>query len=365
MTETVLEQIEREGREYAAARKELTLIVGLTRNGTRDVRAFRSPDARYAPLPDEETLYEIGSVSKVYTTALLSVLVSRGVLALDDTIASFFPDLELKPEIAEITVFDLATHSSGLDGNGKVLARLVDEAVASGDFANYTYYERYGKEHLEEEIREAELARPRGSGWEYSRTGLSMLGHILEVAAGEPYEILLKRHICEPLGLKDTTYTLTEEQDRRLVRGYYEDGTPSNVWLWGIMLPQGGIRSTMDDMLTFAEANLADDDSQLTADLRRARETEFEWPDGYALPGTDVSPPRFRQALGWRNTTLPAGTVSEHAGATFSYQAVLGVHQESRSALVALTSSATNLEDLMTFPGFCLRLLDRAIESAG
>lgn len=360
---SVLEQIEREGQEWADARTELTLIVGLTQNGRREIRAFRSSDAKYAPLPDGKTLYEIGSVSKVYTTALLSVLVSRGVLSLDDRMDSFFPELELKPEIAEITVFDLATHSSGLDGNGKVLARLVDEAVESGDFEKYTYYEQYEKEHLDEEIREAELARPRGSGWEYSRTGLSMLGHILEVAAGEPYETLLKRHICEPLGLKDTTYTLTEEQDSRFVRGYYEDGRPSNVWLWGIMLPQGGIRSTMDDMLTFAEANLAVDDSQLTADLRRARETEFEWPEGYMLPNTDVTPPRFRQALGWRNTALPAGTISEHAGATFSYQSVVGLHQESKTALVAMTSSAKNLEDVMTFPGFGLKLLNEAIGS--
>ena len=97
-----------------------------------------------------------------------------------------------------------------------------------------------------------------------------MLGHVLELAAREPYEPLLKEHICEPLGLSDTTYTLTPEQDSRLVRGYWKTGETSNVWLWDIMLPQGGIRSTMDDMLTFLEANLAEDVSQLTADLRRA-----------------------------------------------------------------------------------------------
>ena len=53
-----------------------------------------------------------------------------------------------------------------------------------------------------------------------------MLGHILEVAAGEPYEPLLKRLICEPLGLVDTTYTLSAEQESRLVHGYHEDGRP-------------------------------------------------------------------------------------------------------------------------------------------
>src|SRR5262249_22511217 len=118
------------------------------------------------------------------------------------------------------------------------------------------------------------------------------------------------------------------------------------------------------DMLTFAEANLADDDSQLSADLRRARETEFEWPEGYTLEGSELSPPPFRQALGWRNMKLPYGTVSEHGGATLSYQSILAVHQETKTGLVALTSSAANLDDLMTFPGFGLKLLGTVVEAA-
>ena len=202
------------------------------------------------------------------------MLLGQGVLSLDDTVAGFFPELDLKPEIAEITVFDLATHSAGLSGDGVVLAKLIAGAVATGDPAKFTYYADYTKEHLDEELRVAELVRPRGSGWEYSRTGLSVLGHILEVAAGEAYEPLLKRLICEPLGLADTTYTLTAEQETRLVHGYDADGNPSPSWYWDIMLPQGGIRSTAGDMLTFLEANVADDDSQLTADLVRAQETE-------------------------------------------------------------------------------------------
>ncbi|WP_432990297.1 serine hydrolase domain-containing protein [Dactylosporangium sp. CA-233914] len=356
------ELIEREGQAYCDARSELTLIVGLTHNGEREVRAFRSAGAKYAPLPDARTIYEIGSFSKVFTTSLLSVLVSSGVLSLDDTVASYFPELDLKPEIAEITVFDLATHTSGLSGDGVVLARLIAEDVATGDLAKFKYYEHYSKEHLDEELRVAELVRPRGSGWEYSRTGLSLLGHILEVASGEQYEPLLKKHICDPLGLKDTTYTLSEEQESRLVRGYDENGQPSPVWYWDIMLPQGGLRSTMDDMLTFAEANLATDDSQLSSDLRRARETEFEWPAGSTpAPAPYGSKATFRQALGWWNLDLGDGPVTQHAGATISYQSFGAVHQGTRTGLVAMTSSATNLVDVMAFPVLGQDLINKAV----
>lgn len=358
----IVDYIQREGDEWVKDRPELTLIVGLTQNGVRHVFPFRTPHARYAPLPNEKTIYEIGSFSKVYTTALLSVLVSRGVLALDDPIQKFFPTLELDPEVAEVTVFELATHSSGMDANGIVFDKMVNDAVESGDFANYTYYERYKKEHLYEELRVTKLVRPRLTGWEYSRTGLSVLGHILEVAGNASYEELLVEHVCNPLGLSDTRYTLTDEQDARFVRGYWNDGTESNVWMWDIMLPQGGIRSTMDDMLTFLEANLADDDSQISRDFRAARETHFEWPQGYSLPGApEGTPPKFTQALGWRSLKLDNGVVSEHAGATFSYQSFGGVHQESKTGLCVMTSSAMNLMDAYGFPGFGQKLLNEAI----
>ena len=362
---SIVDQLQQAGEEYVSTRKELTLVLGLTRNGTRTVLPFRSPDAVHAPLPDERTIYEIGSFSKVFTTALLSVLVSQGVLSLDDTVDRFFPELDLKPEIAEITVFDLATHTSGLSGNGVVLARLVDEAVATGDVEKFTYYADYTKAHLDEELRVAELVRPRGTGWEYSRTGLSMLGHILEVAAGEPYEPLVKRHICQPLGLTDTTYTLTPEQESRFVRGYDEDGTPSPIWYWDIMLPQGGLRSTMADMLTFVEANLADDGSPLTADLRRAQETEFAWPEGSTpAPAPYGSSAQFRQALGWWNLDSGHGPVTQHAGGTMSYQSFGALHRKTGTGLVALTSSAANLADIVNFPQLAQRLVDAAVEDA-
>ena len=358
--------IDRESQAYCAERKELTLIVGVTRNGRREVHAFRSPDATLAPLPNDRTIYEIGSFSKVFTTALLSVLVTHGVLSLDDRVDRYFPELDLKATIAEITVFDLATHTSGLSGDGVVLARLIAEAVATGDMEKFTYYADYTKAHLDEELRVAELVRPRGSGWEYSRTGLSMLGHILEVAAGEPYESLLKKHICGPLGLTDTTYTLTEEQQSRFVRGYDETGKASPIWYWDIMLPQGGLRSTIADMLTFLEANLADDSSPLTADLRRARETEFVWPEGATpAPAPYGHKAQFRQALGWWNLDAGDGPVTQHAGATMSYQSFGAVHQGTKTGLVALTSSALNLVDAIAFPQFAQRLIDRAVKSGG
>ncbi|WP_226354284.1 serine hydrolase [Pseudonocardia sp. ICBG601] len=358
-------ELEKAGQEYIRNRNELTLTIGLTQNGHRSIFAFRSPDAQYVTVPDERTLYEIGSFSKVYTTSVLSILVSQGVLSFTDTIADYFPDLNIRSEVGEITVFDLATHTSGLSGDGVVLARMISEAVSTEDPTRFTYYADYTKAHLDEELEAAELVRPRGSGWEYSRTGLSVLGHILEVASGQTFESLLKRHLGDPLGLVDTAYTLSTDQSSRLVRGYYADGTPSPNWYWDIMLPQGGIRSTMADMLTFIEANLAHDDSELTTALRFAQETEFEWPAGSDPANTPYgSTAGFRQAIGWWNLDRGHGPVSQHAGATMSYQSFGALHRKSGTGLVAMTSSAENLQDVMEFPQMGQRLIDFAVERA-
>jgi CubicO group peptidase (beta-lactamase class C family) len=357
-SETLPEHIERVSTDYCATRHEHTLVVGLTRNGERMVKGFRSPDARYAPVPDGRTLYEIGSVTKVYTTSLLSILVAKGVLSLEDTIGTYYPDVNLKPEIAEITLFDLATHSSGLDGDGIVLDRMIKEAVKSGDFANYTYYERYGLADLHEELEVAQLVRPRGSNWEYSRTGLSILGHILQLATGQSYEELLEQHITGPLGLSDTVCTLSEEQQSRLVHGFSPEGVPSMEWHWGVMLPQGGIRATTDDILTFLEANMADDESQLTADFRRARETEVTWPES-----TTDAPP-FRQALGWMNLPVGPSVITHHGGATFSYMAMTGFDAATKTGVHVATSSEKNLDDYEVFAVFAMQLLIKAVLDA-
>lgn len=359
-TESLIEHIERVCTEYCSTRSEHTLIVGVTRNGERNVQGFRSPDSKYAPQPDGKTLYEIGSVTKVYTTSLLSILVKQGVVSLTDTIGQFYPQLTIKPEVAEITLFDLATHSSGLDGNGVVLAEKIKVAVESGDKSTYTYYEDYNLEDLHAELEAAFLVRPRGSNWEYSRTGLSILGHILELATGKTYDELLQEHICKPLGLKDTVCTLSDEQQTRLIHGFSPEGEPSMEWHWGVMIGQGGIRATTDDMLAFLEANVADDDSQLTKDFQFTRATEVVWPEGEPTEPYPV----YRQALGWMNLDVAGNTITNHGGATYSYMAMSGFDAATKTGVSVMTSSEKNLDDYEEFSIFAMTMIIKSVLAA-
>ena len=342
----LLSRIEADARKYLAARNEATLLVGLPIEGERHVRSFRSEDASRVSLPGVDSMYEIGSFSKVFSASVLAVLEARGIISLDDTIRRYLPShLELPAAIAGITLRQLATHTSGLDRVGKVFAKMVYEDVR-------TCYLRYRKEDLYEELRVAELTFPSGQGWTYSIIGMGLLGHIMELATDSSYEALLKETICTPLGLADTGYTMSDDQLRRMVRAVDSDGQLTPNWYHDVLMPQGGLRSTMADLLSFAEANLAagvgDGGSTLSQALRRTRQPHFDWPKGYELPDRELG--EFTQGLAWWRIPVPNGQAWWHNGATLFYQSAVGVSESAPVAAVALTSYYRNLEDIQTFP---------------
>ncbi|WP_026877123.1 serine hydrolase domain-containing protein [Jiangella gansuensis] len=327
--------IEKDAEEYLATRAEATLMIGLSVQGERHVRSLRSPGAEQARLPDTDTIYEIGSVSKVFSTTVLAVLEAQGLIGLDDPIGAHLPKkLRLPPHISSITVEQLATHSSGLGSVGAIHQALIDEELRGTEtpFATYTHYLRYKKEHLYADLENAELIYPTGQGWTYSVIGMGTLGHILELVAGRPYEQLLKETVCAPLGLTDTGYTLSPEQQGRVMHAYDAMGQPCPNWYHDVMLPQGGLRSTMTDLLTFVEANLAagagsgagDGMPILSRAMRRARKQYFAVPGGFTMPdGSDL--PDFVQGLGWRGLEHPEGLAWWHGGTTLFYLASAGV----------------------------------------
>lgn len=336
--------IEKDAEEYLSTRDEATLMIGLTVRGERQVRSFRSPGAQQARLPDADTLYEIGSVSKVFSTTVLAVLEAEGLIGLDDPIGAHLPaQLRLPPHIASITVRQLATHSSGLGSVGAIHQGFIDEELRGTEppFGAFTHYLRYRKDHLYADLENAELAYPTGQGWTYSVLGMGTLGHILELVAGKPYEELLTETVCAPLGLADTGYTLSPEQQGRMMFAYDTSGQPCPNWYHDVMLPQGGLRSTMTDLLAFVEANLAaradGDGSTLARAMRRAREQYFAAPDGFTMPdGSD--PPDFVQGLGWRGLEHPRGLAWWHGGTTLFYLASAGVDDHAGVGIATLYS---------------------------
>jgi CubicO group peptidase (beta-lactamase class C family) len=325
-TQDLVDKIGQAAEDYCAKRKEVTLVVGVTQQGKRYVKGFRSPDAVKAVLPDVETVYEIGSITKVLTCIILARLEADGLVAVDDSIAEHLPqDLKLPPEVAAITLLQLATHTSGLPRVADNFEKLIQEDAHTWE-GRGEYYAKYKKEDLYEDLRTVKLTHKPGTQWEYSVIGMGTLGHILELQSGESYETLVQEIICGPLDMKDTTTTLSKDQRNRMAIAYDSKGTPVPPWEFDVLGSQGAIRSTMKDMLTFAEANLKADDTELSAAMRNARQALFDGPG-------------FGQGLGWWKFVMPKGDAWVHDGATGAYRAFLGICEKPQVGLVLLSSN--------------------------
>ena len=144
---------------------------------------------------NENTIFEIGSVSKVFTSLLLADMVERGEVSLDDPIEKFLPPGISTPSRNDqtITLLDLTTHTSGLP-------RWPEDFPLMDMQEQY----EYDREELYDYLATVELSQEIGSEYSYSNIGVSLLGHILSLEAGQTYEELLKERVLDKFEMKNT-----------------------------------------------------------------------------------------------------------------------------------------------------------------
>ncbi|HSR48682.1 MAG TPA: serine hydrolase [Anaerolineales bacterium] len=203
-------------------------------------------------VPDGDTVFEIGSISKVFTGILLAQAVVNGEVQLDDPISMYLPE-GVAPEYEgrSITLLDLATHTSGLPGNP--------------DTALYTREQMYAF------LSSYLLPREPGSSYEYSNYGMGLLGNILaQEAAQADYEALLLERICRPLGMDSTRVQLSAEMQSRLAVPHTASLAQTRLWNNPNMAGAGMIRSTANDLLTFLAANMGLTETELQPVLQLA-----------------------------------------------------------------------------------------------
>lgn len=193
------------------------MVLGVVEaDGTGRVVSFGSAGSGARPL-SAGSVFEIGSITKTFTATLLADMVARGQVALDDPVALYLPDRVTVPSRGdrEITLLDLATHTSGLPRNPEN-HRPPD---LRDPWASYTV------EILYAFLSGYELPRDPGTEYEYSNLGFGLLGHALARAAGQPFEELLRERILEPLGMDRTGYDLEGSVAEWMARGH-ANGVP-------------------------------------------------------------------------------------------------------------------------------------------
>jgi CubicO group peptidase (beta-lactamase class C family) len=314
-------------RPLLAGKKGVGVVVGvLTPEGQR-VFGHGQVAVNGGKAPDGNTIFEIGSITKPFTAALLACLAREGKVKLDDPVQKHLPPGLKVPRRGDrqITLQHLATHTSGLP----LAPSLRAHVLLNGTWDNP--YARYAPRHLTSFLARCELRRAPGAGYEYSNLGAGLLGMALVHRAGaKSYDELVVRRVCGPLRLFDTRVNLSPEQRKRFAKGHDDWGAPTSTWEFASLEGCAALRSTANDLLRCAAANVG----LIRTPLRPALEDCHE-------PRCDAGKP-VRVGLGWHVVPLPGagGPVICHSGETGGFRCFLGFVKERRTAVVVLANSS-------------------------
>lgn len=322
---------------YLEAYPQAAVVVGVSTPDGRAVYAFGTatfPDGG-TRAPDGRTVFQLGSISKALTGTVLAKLIAEGVVNERDPAATHLPPDLAPPNGAggePMTLRALATHTSGLP---RMPPGFSLHFLFGGDDADP--YAAFTRPLLAKSL--AGTAPGAAGRFEYSNLGVGLLGHALAHAtAGDPLALpaLFGTHLTGPLGLADTAIDLGEERAARFPVQYDEDGEPTPPWAFATLGACGGVRSTAEDVLTFADACLGRGRADFAAYFRSAAE-----------PREDGGPDHVGLCWLTRADGFGAGEpVVWHNGGTFGSSTFLALLPESGTAIVVLTNCGARADDV-------------------
>ncbi len=305
--------------------KSDAIVVGVITKHSKRIVSYGKFDADDPRIPDGETVFEIGSISKVFTSLLLCDMVLHGEVKLSDPVSKYLPDSVRMPTRhgKQITLLELAMHYSGLPR----MPSNFHPKDPSNPYADYSVQQMY------DFLSHYNLPRDPGAKYEYSNLGGGLLGHVLALRAGTDYETLLHTRITGPLGMTHTAVQFTPEMKANLAPGHSEGMSRTSNWDIPTFAGAGGIRSTLDDMLIFLSANMG----VLKTPLRPAMKKMLSVRKA-AMPGVEI-------AMGWHILTNGEEIVW-HNGGTGGYHTFMGFSPHRKVGVVVLSNSANNIDDI-------------------
>jgi CubicO group peptidase (beta-lactamase class C family) len=326
------------------SRRRFGLVIGCLAEGEQRVVGYGRVRTGARESPDGGTIFEIGSVTKVFTGLLLADLAEHDLVGLEDPLGSYLPAWVQVPTVGghQITLGDLASHTSGLGRNPRGMLRRW-----LGD--RHNPHAGLSVEELYAGLARTRLRRRPGERAKYSNLGAGLLGEALAGAAGQPYENLVRERICRPLGMPDTIITPSDQQRTRLATGHTRRGRPVAPFQLPALAGAGALRSTAADLLCLLRATLDPAPTPLAAQLERTQ-----------LPRLGMAK-HLEVGLGWLIAHPPGsgGPVLWHNGGTSGFRSFVGAAWKTGTAVVVLSNSARSVDRLG------LRLLKALAGSAG
>jgi serine-type D-Ala-D-Ala carboxypeptidase/endopeptidase len=291
---------------------------------------------------DDHTAFEIGSVTKTMTAALLAELIARGEVKLNDPIAKLLPPGTSVPSFngRQITIGEVVTHTSGLPAI-PAQYRITD---MNNPYASVTERDLLGA------LAATQLTRAPGSQWEYSNFAMMVLSYALAKRSGKDYETLLRERLLVPLGMNET-YVAGRPPQVRLAQGHFANTMSTIPWDFPAdMAGVGGVRATLPDMVRYLEGELGTRESAITTALALTQQ-QIASVGGHTM------------GMNWEilSTVKIANgrTIIMHGGGTGGYSSFVAFAPVAKRAAVLLSDTA--LTDLGGLATIGLHLLDPAV----
>ena len=314
------------------------LVIGVYKDNKTFIKGYGSATKEGNVVPTPTTIFEIASITKLFTASTLQVLCDKGVLQLDSTLGELMDHAVLSPTVKSVTLRQLASHRSGFPAfPNEYLRKIPDTDNVSRDF---TINEMYA--YLENPSDKKDAGR-----FEYSNFGAGLLGHVLTTTSkSKNYQELVAKTLLEPLGMTSTFVTLNEGYAKDVAQGYSMSGAPKNLldWSGGTLDGAGSLKSTAHDMVLFIKANVDGDSSPISKSLSKTHEPQFdgETAIGWMLPGF-IDRFMGHQSVVW------------HSGLTPGYASYIAIDTKNKAGLIILSNKVTDIR----MPGIMLMRLIR------
>ena len=311
-------QVDTVARNYIQKANTVGLCIGIIKDGKTHIYQYGETKRGNSKLPNADSFFEIGSITKTFTATLLAWYVNRGAIKLTDPITMYLPDtVAVNQSLKGITLQNLINHTSGL---ANVPDNLNDSMTDP-----FNPYKDYTKQLMYSYLKTCRLNSKPGEKYAYSNLGVGLLGVILQYVSGKPFEQMVNEIITRPLDMLSTAQYLNPLISPRFVSVYNSDGDPTLAWDFDVLAPCGALRSTVNDLLRYSKANMHPGTDSLSKAIELTHRITFN---------KDI-----KIGLGWHVIMVNGVSYYFHNGGTYGSNSFLAFNAEKNIAIVVLSNA--------------------------
>ena len=308
------------------------LSIAIIENGKTKFIGVKRTNDTIKQIENKQKVFEIGSISKVFTSTLLSNLVEEGKVKLTDPIQDYI-DYDIKTNQI-ITFKQLANHTSGLPA----LPSNLDLFTVDPN----NPYKEYDKEKLKEYLTEKiELSQQPGEKYQYSNLGAGILGFVLTEITGLTYENLLQKKIFSRYNMTSST-TNKQKVEEKLIKGLNPQGKETSNWDFDVLVGAGGILSSINDLSKFANAQLNEENKELA----------------FTHKQTFNINENMKIGLGWHIPGKNGKELIWHNGGTGGYASSMALDKENKNGVIILSNVSGFNTQMSNIDKLCFGLIE-------